>query len=180
MCAAQIDLLAPAQLLAHLQNRRLDLLVEGAHDLPPRQRTLRTAIQHSYRLLDEAERALLRCLGVFVGGFDLPAVAAIGADSLATDARPLNTTLHALIGKSLVRAETTPSGEQRFAMLETIREYALERLEASGEAEAVRRQHAEYFVALAEEVEPALWGSAMQMGLIRLDADYDNLRAVLA
>ena len=78
LCAAQIDLLAPAQLLAHLQDRRLDLLVEGAHDLPPRQRTLRTAIQHSYRLLDEEERSLLRRLGVFVGGFDLPAVAAVG------------------------------------------------------------------------------------------------------
>jgi tetratricopeptide (TPR) repeat protein len=107
-------------------------------------------------------------------------MAAVVADSMATAARPLAATLHALIGKSLVRAETLPSGEQRFVMLETIREYALERLEASGEAEAVRRRHAEYFVALAEEVEPALWGSAMQMGLIRLDADYDNLHAVLA
>ena len=78
LCAAQIDLLAPAQLLAHLQDHRLDLLVDGAHDLPPRQRTLRTAIEHSYRLLDEAERTLFRSLGVFVGGFDLEAEMAAG------------------------------------------------------------------------------------------------------
>src|SRR5215212_286915 len=152
LCAAQIDLLTPAQLLAHLHDRRLDLLVEGAHDLPPRQRTLRTAIQHSYQLLDEAERALLRCLGVFVGGFDLPAMAAVVADSTATDAQPLNARLHALIGKSLVRAETTPSGEQRFVMLETIREYAVERLEASGEADSVWLRQAAYLRALAEQV----------------------------
>lgn len=79
-------------------------------------------------LLDEAERALLRRLGVFVGGFDLPTLAAIVADSMATAARPLNATLHALIGKSLVRAETTLFGEQRFVMLETIREFAVEQL----------------------------------------------------
>ena len=82
LCAAQIDLLAPTQLLAHLQAHRLDLLVEGAHDLPPRQRTLRTAIGHSYALLDEEERTLFRSLGVFVGGFDLAAVEAVAADSL--------------------------------------------------------------------------------------------------
>jgi len=92
------------------------------------------------RELDEAERTLLRRLGVFVGGFDLQAMAAVVADGTATDARPLNAALHALIGKSLVRAETMPSGDPRFVMLETIREYALEQLEASGEAERLRRQ----------------------------------------
>ena len=146
LCAAQIDLLSPAHLLAQLQHRRLDLLVEGARDLPPRQRTLRAAIQHSYRLLDDAERTLFRRLGVFVGGFDVPAVAAVVADSLAPAARPLPATLHALIGKSLVRAETTPSGEQRFVLLETIREFALEQLEASGEGATLQRQHAAYFL----------------------------------
>src|SRR6266545_840806 len=169
LCAAQIDLLAPAQLLAQLQDRRLDLLVDGAHDLPPRQRTLRTAIQHSYRLLDEAERTLFRRLGVFVGGFDLPAVTAVVADSMATDAGSLNATLHALIGKSLVRAETTPSGEQRFVMLETIREYALERLEASGEAERLRQQHAAFFVTLSE--------AGVRHDC--LEIEYPNLRAAL-
>jgi predicted ATPase/DNA-binding XRE family transcriptional regulator len=179
LCAAQIDLLSPAQLLARLQDRRLDLLVEGAHDLPPRQRTLRTAIQHSYQLLDQAERALLRYLGVFVGGFDLPAMAAVVADSTATDAHPLNARLHALIGKSLVRAETLPSGEQRFVMLETIREYALERLDMSGEAEAMRRRHADYFLVLAETAAPALTGPQQQAWLNRLEQEHDNLRAAI-
>jgi predicted ATPase len=154
--------------------------VEGAHDLPPRQRTLRTAIQHSYQLLDEAERTLLRRLGVFVGGFNLPAVAAVVAGSMATATHPLNATLHALIGKSLVRVETTLSGEQRFVMLETIREYALERLEASGEAEAVRRQHTDYYLALAEAAAPQLHGAEQRAWLDRLDAEHDNLRAALA
>ena len=79
LCAAQIDLLSPAQLLAHLHDRRLDLLVEGAHDLPPRQRTLRTAIEHSYALLNEEERTLFRSLGVFAGGFDLQELEAVSA-----------------------------------------------------------------------------------------------------
>ncbi|MEZ4731567.1 MAG: hypothetical protein R3E79_30990 [Caldilineaceae bacterium] len=79
LCAAQIELFAPAQLLAQLQDRRLDLLVNGAHDLPAQQRTLRTAIARSYALLQEEERLLLRCLGVFVGGFDLAALAAVAA-----------------------------------------------------------------------------------------------------
>jgi predicted ATPase len=69
--AAQIELFSPVQLLARLQARPLDLLIQGAHDLPPRQRTLRTAIEHSYRLLNEEERTLFHRLGVFVGGFDL-------------------------------------------------------------------------------------------------------------
>jgi predicted ATPase/DNA-binding XRE family transcriptional regulator len=179
LCAAQIDLLAPAQLLAHLHNRRLDLLVEGAHDLPPRQRTLRTAIQHSYRLLDEAERTLFCRLGVFVGGFDVPAMAVIVADSPATAAHPLTATLHALIGKSLVRAETTPSGEQRFVMLETIREYALEQLEASGEVDSVRQRQAAYLLALTERASQKFSGSAQVVRLARTDAEYANLWAVL-
>ena len=179
LCAAQIDLLAPAQLLARLQERRLDLLVEGAQDLPPRQRTLRTAIQHSYQLLDEAERALLRCLGVFVGGFDLHAMAAIVERSTATAAHPLNARLHALIGKSLVRAETTPTGEQRFVLLETIREYALERLEASGEVDSVRQRQAAYLLALTERASQKFSGSAQVVRLARTDAEYANLWAVL-
>ena len=179
LCAAQIDLLSPAQLLAQLQHRRLDLLVEGAHDLPPRQRTLRAAIQHSYRLLDDAERTLFRRLGVFVGGFDVPAVATVVADSLAPAARPLPATLHGLIGKSLVRAETTPSGEQRFVLLETIREFALEQLEASGEGATIQRQHAGYFLDLAE-AETVARGPQQRWWWDRLEQEHANLRAALA
>ncbi len=77
LCVGQVDVLSPAQLLAQLQDHRLDVLVEGSHDLPPRQRTLRAAIEHSYRLLDEEERSLFRSVGVFVGGFDLAAAEAV-------------------------------------------------------------------------------------------------------
>jgi predicted ATPase/transcriptional regulator with XRE-family HTH domain len=141
LCAAQVDLLSPTQLLAHLQTRRLDLLVEGAHDLPPRQRTLRTAIQHSYALLSEAERTLFRSLSVFVGGFALPAVEAVSAWDQTTGTRSLFSTLHALIGKSLVRAETLPTGEQRFLLLETIRDFAREQVRRGGEEAPLRERH---------------------------------------
>jgi len=152
LCAAQLDLLSPTQILAHLQDRRLDLLVEGAHDLPPRQRTLRTAIGYSYALLNEAERLLFRSLGVFVGGFDLEAVAAVSDCSQKTQTRSLVVTLHALINKSLVRNETLPSGEQRFALLETLREFALDALARlpSKEMAQTRQRHAEYFVRVLE------------------------------
>lgn len=179
LCAAQIDLLSPPQLLARLHDRRLDLLVDGARDLPPRQRTLRTAIQHSYRLLAEEERTLFRRLGVFVGGFDLPAVAAVMADSMATAAQPLHTTLHALIGKSLVRAETTPTGEQRFLLLETIREFALEQLRAHGEETLLRGCHYRAYLHLFRTTDSHLRGAEAATWLARVEPDQDNLRAAL-
>jgi hypothetical protein len=98
LCAAQSDMLAPEQLLAQLQERPLDLLVDGAHDLPPRQRPLRTAIEHSYHLLPEEQRKLWRALGIFAGSFDLEAAARV-ADASAS-------ALRALAGKSLVHVET--------------------------------------------------------------------------
>ena len=146
LCAAQTDLLSLPQILAHLHDRRLDLLVDGAHDLPPRQRTLRHAIQSSYGLLSEEERTLFRSLGVFAGGFDLPELEAVSLDSGEggthdEETSVLLSTLHALIGKSLVHAETLPSGEQRFLLLETIREFALEQLRAQGEEAGLRQRH---------------------------------------
>jgi predicted ATPase/transcriptional regulator with XRE-family HTH domain/Tfp pilus assembly protein PilF len=175
LCAAQVDLLSPAQILAHLHARPLDLLVDGAHDLPPQHRTLRDAIQRSYELLTEPERVLFRRLSVFVGGWSLDAVEAVCAFEQATDRRLLVETLHALIGKSLVRAETPPTSERRFLMLETIREYALEQLVASGEAERLRPQHAAYFRHLAAEVWSTGGASARQ-----LQPEYDNFRSALA
>jgi len=179
LCAAQIDLLAPAQLLARLHDRRLDLLVDGARDLPPRQRTLRTAIQHSYQLLDEAERTLLRHLGIFVGGFDLPMAAAVVADSVAIDARPLNATLHALIGKSLVRAETLPSGEQRFVLLETIRAFAVEQFEAHGEETLLRERHYAAYLQCFRTADSYLRGAEAAAWVARVEPDQDNVRAAL-
>lgn len=181
LCAAQVDLLSPTQLLAQLQAHRLDLLVDGAHDLPPRQRTLRIAIDHSYQLLTETERSLLRSLGVFVGGFALAELAAIRAWLQAPDAPSLLTTLHALIGKSLVHTETLPTGEQRFLLLETIGEFALEQARTVEEEEALLRQrHYTAYLHLFRTADSHLRGPDVTMWFTRLEREQDNLRAALS
>lgn len=188
LCAAQVDLFSPAQLLAHLQAHRLDLLVEGAADLPPRQRTLRAAIEHSYALLAEPERTLFRALGSFVGSFDLEAVTALYKEGLETeDWRPsegatspsLVTSLHALIGKSLVRAETTPTGEQRFLLLETIREFALEQLRIHGEEGILCEHHYATYLQRFRVGDSHLRGAEAAAWVARLEPDQGNLRAAL-
>lgn len=177
LCAAQIDLFSPTQLLTHLQDQCLELLVEGAHDLPARQRTLRTAIDHSYRLLDEPERRLFCSLGVFVGGFDLAAVETVSNWSQEPPTRPLVATLHALIHKSLVRSETLPSGEPRFLLLETIREFALDALAALPNAALAQTQqrHAEYFLRLIEAVRVVDTHELVRV----MDVEQHNARAAL-
>jgi predicted ATPase len=177
LCAAQIDILAPTQLLAQLQDHRLDLLVDGAHDLPPRQRTLRTAIGHSYRLLTEAERLLLRTLGVFAGGFALDAAVALATDRL--EPAVVHSTLHVLIGKSLVRAETLPSGEQRFLLLETIREFALEQVRTQDEEVMLRQQHYITYLQLFRIGDSHLRGAEATTWMARLEPEQDNLRTAL-
>ncbi|MFZ4657549.1 MAG: ATP-binding protein [Caldilineaceae bacterium] len=175
LCAAQIDILAPTQLLAQLQDHRLDLLVDGASDLPPRQRTLRTAIGHSYRLLNEAERLLLRTVGVFAAGFALEAAVALATDRL--EPAVVQSTLHVLIGKSLVRAETLPSGEQRFLLLETIREFALEQLRAHGDEAQLRLCHYAAYLQLFRTGDSHLRGADTTIWLARLTLEQDNFRA---
>jgi len=179
LCAAQVDLLAPTQLLAQLQAHRLDLLVDGAHDLPPRQRTLRTAIDHSYRLLNEAERSLLRSLGVFMGGCAVEEIAAVHDTRLHDSANHplLLSTLHSLIGKSLVRAETTPTGIQRFLLLETIREFALEQVRIHGEEDPLRQRHYRVFLQLFRTADRHLRGPDAAIWFARLEPEQDNLRA---
>lgn len=179
LCAAQIDLRSLNQLLAQLQDSRLDLLVAGSHDLPPRQRTLRTAIEHSYRLLSEEDRILFRRLGVFMGGFDLTAVAVIGGQDQETGTQTLLATLHALIGKSLVRSETLPSGEQRFRLLETIREFALEQVHIHGEEARLRQQHYAAYLQLFRTGDSHLRGPNAAIWLARLETEQNNLRAAL-
>ena len=134
---------------------RLTLLTGGARDLPARQQTIRNTIDWSYDLLDAGEQTLFARLGVFVGGCTLEAAEAV---CNADGDLPMDVVdgLAALVDKSLLRQDEELDGEPRFVMLETIREYALEQLEASGEAEALRRQHADYFLALAETAEPWL------------------------
>ncbi len=188
LCAAQTDLLSLPQLLAHLYDRRLDLLVDGAHDLPARQRTLRHAIQSSYSLLSEQERTLLRSLGVFVGGFALPAVAAVVNSNIVTDmhtpnvdanAPSLLATLRSLAGKSMVQSELLPSGDQRFGLLETLREFAMEQLQAQGEQEIMRQRHYLAYLYLFRSGDSHLRGSEATSWFAHLELEQDNLRAAL-
>jgi predicted ATPase/DNA-binding CsgD family transcriptional regulator len=190
LAAARVKLLSPQALLARL-GRRLTLLTGGPRDLPARQQTLRSTMDWSYDLLEPAERALFARLAVFVGGCSLDAVERVAScelrvasdpsphSLLATHDSPLDL-LDSLLSKSLLRRAEGPDGEPRFEMLETIREYAAERFEAGDDAEAVRRAHAAYFLALAEEAAPALTGPDQGAWLARLERDHDNLRAALA
>jgi predicted ATPase len=178
LAAARLTVLSPAALLARLEHR-LPLLTRGPRDLPERQQTLRAAIAWSYDLLGAAEQRLFRQLAVFVGGFTLEVVEAL-AEGGPDDVDPLEA-ISTLVGQSLVfvqpQEETTP----RYRMLETIREFGLERLEASGEAGQTRRRHAELLRDLAERAEPMLLGTAGQrMWMARLEGAHDNIRAALA
>lgn len=162
LAAARVKALSSAQILARLE-QRLPLLTGGARDLPERQRTLRATISWSYELLTHEEQRLFARIAVFGGGCTLDAAAKVAEADLDT--------LHSLVDKSLLRHT-----EERFWMLETIREYAAERLEESGETEELQRRHAEQFLALAEEAEPNLRGTPGEW-LGRLEAEHDNLRA---
>ena len=177
LAAARIKLFPPQALLARLGNR-LKLLIGGARDLPQRQQTIRDAIGWSYDLLDPAEQALFARLGVFVGGWTLEAAETVcGADNEL----PIDVVdgIASLVDKSLIQQAEGIGDEPGFSMLETIREYALERLEASGEAATMRRRHAAYYLALAEQAEPALFGSREGIWVERLEREHDNLRATL-
>jgi predicted ATPase len=177
LAAARIKLLTPQVLLDRLGNR-LKILTGGARNLPERQRTLRNAIEWSYELLDEGEKMLFGRLGVFSSGATLEAMEAVcdTEGDLPTD---VFEGASSLLDKSLLRQEEGAGGEPRFVMLETIHEFANAKLEGSGEAEAVRRVHAEYFLALAEEAEPMLWGAEDAAWLERLEQEHDNMRAAL-
>ena len=189
LAAARARFLTPEPLLARLEHR-LTLLTGGARDVPVRQQTLRAAIAWSHDLLNEPEQQIFRRLAVFVGGFTLDAASWVMADGGVDRASPTSgtrnpepTTLDlvgSLVEKSLLRPEEPSEREPRFTMLETIREYALEELEASGEAAELRRRHAEHFLALAEAAEPHLIRAEAGAWLDRLQAEHDNLRAALA
>jgi predicted ATPase/class 3 adenylate cyclase len=178
LAAARIKVLSPQKMLARLSNR-LKLLTGGARDLPERQRTLRSTIEWSYGLLEEGEKVLFARLGVFAGGRTLEAIEAIcdaGGD-LPVDVLD---GLASLVDESLLKQEEGVGGEPRFVMLETIHEFAREKLRDSGEAEELRRLHAEYFLALAEEAEPEVEGAQQQVWLERLEEEHDNMRAALS
>jgi predicted ATPase len=183
LAAARIKLLSPQAILARLEDR-FKLLRGGARDLPARQRALRATIDWSHDLLDEDEQTLFRRLAVFIGGRTLEGVEAVCSgieedDRLAPLQIDVLDGLASLVDKSLIQQEEGVDGEPRFTMLVTIHQYAAERLEESGEAEALRRRHAEYFLALAEEAEPELTGPEQAAWLERLEEEHDNLRAAL-
>jgi predicted ATPase/transcriptional regulator with XRE-family HTH domain len=166
LAAARSRFLDPEALLS-----RLDLaLSKGwARDLPERQRTMRATLDWSHDLLSEPDKVLFRKLSVFAGGFTLEAVEALGEE----DALVLGN----LVEQSMVVAEPARA---RYRMLEPVRQYALEKLEAAGEADAVRGLHSRYFLALAERAGPALRGPEVTAWLARLETEHDNMRAAIA
>jgi predicted ATPase/class 3 adenylate cyclase/DNA-binding CsgD family transcriptional regulator len=178
LAAARVKVLPPQALLARL-DQRLKLLTGGARDAPARQQTIRNTIAWSYHLLDAGEQTLFARLGVFVGGCTLEAAEGVCNADHDLPVEVLGG-LAALVDKSLLKPEVGAAGEPRFTMLETIRAYALERLAASGETEAVRRRYAEHCLALAEAAEPHLHGRDQVTWIDRLELEHDNLRAVLA
>lgn len=177
LAAARVKLLSPQAILERLA-QRLDLLTGGADDLPERQRTLRGAIEWSYTLLDAEERELLARLGVFAGGCSLEAVGAVCLDGAELGAALDG--LASLVDKSLVRQWDGVEGEPRFGQLESIRAYALERLDEKGELDALRRRHAGWCVELAETAEPELTRATQAVWLGRLDEETDNIRLAMA
>jgi predicted ATPase/DNA-binding CsgD family transcriptional regulator len=177
LAAGRSKLFSPQALLPRLRNR-LKLLVGGARDAPLRQQTLRGTIFWSYDLLEEDEKTLFRRLGVFVGGCTLEATEAV-CNTYGDLQVDMLDVAAGLVDKSLLRQEAQADGEPRLLMLETIREYALERLKASGEADAMQRQHTTFFLRLSEEAEPKIRSDQQATWRKRLEADQDNLRAAL-
>jgi predicted ATPase/class 3 adenylate cyclase len=175
LAAARVKVLSPAEILQRLEDR-LAFLTGGSRDRPERQQTLRDAIAWSYDLLDEDERGLFASLSVFSHGFRMEAAEAVCG---AVGSAGVFDGVASLVNKSLVRQIEAQAGESRFLMLETIREYALERLDESPEAEDVRRRHASYFLELAQKAAPNLFGADQARWLGMLAAEHDNFRAAL-
>jgi predicted ATPase len=165
LAAARVKSLPPAALLERLE-RRLPLLTGGPRDAPPRQRTLAATLEWSYELLDDREKQLFARLAVFAGGCTLEAAEEVCGANL--DA------IQSLVDKSLVRVD-----DGRFAMLETIREFALDRLAASDEANAIRRGHAEHYLAVAQAADLDAARPDQIEWLARLEGEHDNLTAAL-
>jgi predicted ATPase/DNA-binding winged helix-turn-helix (wHTH) protein len=177
LAAARTKVLSPSAILDRLQSR-LQLLTGGALDLPERQQTLRKTIDWSHDLLNDAERKLFRRLSVFLGGCTLEA-----AEAVCNTSRDLEIDLFeglsSLVDKNMVQRVDRTEAEPRFAMLETIREYALERLAESGEHSAARRAHAAYCLVLGEEGNPELNPADRARWLSHCDAEIDNFRFAL-
>ncbi len=179
LAAARAGTLSLEQISERLEDS-LELLTRGGRTTAPRQRTIRGTLDWSHDLLSERERKLFRRLSVFAGGWDLGASEAVVSGGGVEQSEVLEL-LSGLVEKSLVVAEPTAgSGRGRYRLLDPIRQYALEKLEQSGEAEDVKRAHAEYFLAVAEEAEPQLIGPRETEWFERLVEELDNFRAALS
>lgn len=190
LAAARVRFLSPEELLQRL-SRRLPTLVDGPRNLPARQQTLRNTIEWSYDLLTPESRRLFRRLAVFEDGFSLAAAAAVAGEARLGEARlrepgepahaaafTLDDEVTALAARSLLRKVESES-EARFDMLQTIREFAVDELEAAGEGAQTRERHLAYYTALAETAEPHLFGAGQVEWLNRLEREHANLRAAL-
>ena len=166
LAAARTKLLSPTAILDRL-DQRLSLLAGGAHDLPERQQTLRATIAWSYDLLDESERAAFRRLAVFRGTCSISSAEAVTGTSFDEVA--------SLVDRSLLK----PVDDDRLLMLDTLREYARERLDDAGEAESYALRHARHYLELLEAIAPVLRGPRTTEFLDSFDRDEDNLRAAL-
>jgi predicted ATPase/DNA-binding SARP family transcriptional activator len=172
LAAARTKLLTPAAMLGRLADR-LDLLAEGPRDAPERHRALRTTLDWSYELLTPPQQHAFAHLGIFVGGCSVEA-----AEAVCGGQRTTLDDLAAVIDESLARQEPAP--QPRVMLLETVREYALERLRSLGAEEQARRRHADYFLEFAEEAEAASTGPDQSDWYGRLELEHDNLRSALS
>jgi predicted ATPase/class 3 adenylate cyclase len=177
LAAARLNVLAPNQILTRL-NDRLRLLASSRRDLPDRQRTLRGTIDWSYELLSDSQRTVFRRLSVFAGGADIEAVQGVVDPESEID-QDVMELVSALVDRSLVRF-SDEGNSARFAMLETIREYAAERLADSGETAELERRHAAYYAALAESARNVMRDPRRDELLDQLDRELGNLRAAIA
>ncbi len=177
LAAARVKLLSPAAMLTRLASR-LQLLTGGARDLPARQQTLRQAIDWSYDLLNEAEQKLFRRLSVFVGGCTLEAVESV-CDTKQDLGLDVLDGMSSMVDKSLIKQTEQADGEPRFVMLETLREYGLDKMAACGEKSQTKRAHAAYCLVLAEEAASENTDADHTRWLDRFDIEHDNFRAAL-
>ncbi|MFD8549270.1 BTAD domain-containing putative transcriptional regulator [Streptomyces sp. NPDC059649] len=177
LAAARLRLLAPRQLADRLDDR-FRLLTSGSRTLLPRQQTLRAVVDWSWDLTDEPERAVLRRLSVFAGGCDLTAAEEVCAGDGVAEYEVAGL-LGALIDKSLVVAAPAPDGQMRYRLLETVGEYAGERLDEAGERAGAERRHLVAYRELARTTDPLLRGPGQGVAMERLELEHDNLRTAL-
>ncbi len=188
LAAARTKVLSPQALLARLSNR-LQLLTGGPRDVPLRLQTMRDAIAWSYDLLSPKHRAVFRHLSVFAGGFDLREATAVERASIASDERTemddgsdtldVFEAIASLVDCSMVLADRSAGAEIRFVVLETLREFGLEQLEAAGERDHYQRQHATVYSRLVRDADERIWGPESYRWIERLQLEHDNLRAAL-